>query len=123
MKYLDSQYFLLSGKKAKAAAKADAKRKAAAVQHKQKLEKEEKRKLVEASSTHIYDEEGEIVIEGEDGEAAKQEIKQLLEEENVVLVDETQAELLSYLDSLTGVPHVDDVLLNAIPVCAPWYLL
>ena len=52
-----------------------------------------------------------------------EEVKKLLEEENVALPDEDQMADLTYLDSLTGEPHPDDILLHAIPVCAPWTAL
>lgn len=57
------------------------------------------------------------------GDEEKNEIRRMLEEENVAVVDEDQSQLLTYLDSLTGQPHPDDVLMHAIPVCAPWAAL
>jgi hypothetical protein len=52
-----------------------------------------------------------------------QEIQQILDEENIALLDDEQTGDLTYLDSLTGQPHQDDILLFAIPVCAPWNAL
>ncbi|KAJ3280006.1 hypothetical protein HK104_000994 [Borealophlyctis nickersoniae] len=51
------------------------------------------------------------------------EVRRLLEEENVALPDEDQAANMSFLDSLTGEPHPSDILLHAVPVCAPWTAL
>ncbi|KAI8930079.1 hypothetical protein BC831DRAFT_508731 [Entophlyctis helioformis] len=48
------------------------------------------------------------------------EIKRILDEENVALPDDEQVANMSYLDSLTGQPHPDDILLHAVPMCAPW---
>jgi hypothetical protein len=50
------------------------------------------------------------------------EIQQILDEENIALPDDDLSDL-TYLDSLTGQPHQDDILLFAIPVCAPWNAL
>ena len=51
------------------------------------------------------------------------EIQRMLEEEKVAMVDENEVEDLSYLDSLTGNPVEDDILLACIPVCAPYEAL
>ncbi|KAI9193299.1 uncharacterized protein BJ171DRAFT_272433 [Polychytrium aggregatum] len=51
------------------------------------------------------------------------EVRRLLEEENVALLDDDQASNMTFLDSLTGQPHPDDNLLYAIPMCAPWAAL
>jgi len=53
----------------------------------------------------------------------KEEIQKILEEENVTDLNEEEKEKLTELDSLTGVPLPDDVLLFAIPVCAPYSVL
>ena len=52
-----------------------------------------------------------------------QEIQKILLEENIALPDDDQVGDLTYLDSLTGQPHPDDILLFSIPVCAPWIAL
>ncbi|KAJ1969600.1 hypothetical protein H4R35_006096 [Dimargaris xerosporica] len=46
------------------------------------------------------------------------EIQQILEEENIVPLD--PEENLSVLDTLTAQPFPDDILLFAVPVCAPY---
>ena len=51
------------------------------------------------------------------------EVKRMLEEENVALPDEDQIDDVTYLDTLTGEPHHSDILLHAVPVCAPWNAL
>ena len=49
-----------------------------------------------------------------------EEIQHIIEEENIQELDEDAKSQLSELDSVTGVPFSDDVLLFAIPVCAPY---
>lgn len=55
--------------------------------------------------------------------AEQQEIAALLAEENVELLDPEDRDRLTQLDSLTGAPSSDDVLLFAVPVCAPYSAL
>ncbi|KND01393.1 uncharacterized protein SPPG_03204, partial [Spizellomyces punctatus DAOM BR117] len=50
------------------------------------------------------------------------ELRRMLEEENVAFLPEEESNL-TFLDSLTGQPHPADILLHAIPVCAPWSAL
>ncbi len=52
--------------------------------------------------------------------AEQAEIRQLLAEENVEVLTEEDRDRLTQLDSLTGVPRGDDVLLFALPMCAPY---
>ena len=52
--------------------------------------------------------------------AEQAEIQQLLAEENVEVLTEEDRDCLTQLDSLTGVPRGDDVLLFALPMCAPY---
>ena len=47
-----------------------------------------------------------------------EEIKKLMEEENIQ--EDVETDKLDELDSLTGIPLPDDVLLFAIPVCGPY---
>ena len=55
--------------------------------------------------------------------AEQAEIAALLAEENVELLDPDDKDRLTQLDSLTGAPKQDDVLLFAVPVCAPYSAL
>ncbi|KAJ3168662.1 hypothetical protein HDU88_001555 [Geranomyces variabilis] len=49
------------------------------------------------------------------------EITRLLAEENILqLPEETD---MSFIDTLTGIPHHTDVVLHAVAVCAPWSAL
>lgn len=50
----------------------------------------------------------------------QEEIRKILEEENVALADDAS---LTEIDSLTGQPHPEDILLYAVPVCAPYQAL
>jgi hypothetical protein len=60
-------------------------------------------------------------------EAERAEISALLAQENVAELPyeggEAAAALLKELDSLTGCPRADDVLLYAVPVCGPYQAL
>ena len=53
----------------------------------------------------------------------KEEIQQILKDENIPILEEEQLESLMMLDELTGQPNEEDELLYAIPVCAPWACL
>ena len=55
--------------------------------------------------------------------AAEKEIAVLLAEENVRELGDDEREKLTELDSLTGCPTATDVLLYAVPVCAPYQAL
>ena len=55
--------------------------------------------------------------------AEQQEIVALLAEENVEVLEPEERDRLTQLDSLTGAPRPDDVLLFAVPVCAPYSAL
>ena len=60
--------------------------------------------------------------EGEEDadEDEKREIAELLAEEGVAVMDEADKERLTQLDELTGTPRPEDVILYALPVCAPY---
>lgn len=51
------------------------------------------------------------------------EVAAILEEENVELLPEAELQRLREIDSLTGVPKQGDILLHALPVCAPYSVL
>eukprot|EP01117_Protostelium_nocturnum_P006408 TRINITY_DN2310_c0_g4_i1.p1 TRINITY_DN2310_c0_g4~~TRINITY_DN2310_c0_g4_i1.p1 ORF type:complete len:1128 (-),score=530.66 TRINITY_DN2310_c0_g4_i1:37-3420(-) len=53
-------------------------------------------------------------------EEEQREIQQILEEENVNELEDDEKAKLAEIDSLTATPLPDDVLLFAIPVCAPY---
>ncbi|KAJ3012347.1 hypothetical protein HKX48_006333 [Thoreauomyces humboldtii] len=53
---------------------------------------------------------------------SQSEIVALLAEENILQLPDDSNDT-SYLDNLTGQPHHTDVLLHAVPVCAPWSAL
>ena len=56
----------------------------------------------------------EVAAEEED-----EEIRKILEDEQIQLLDESERASVSFLDALTGCPRADDVIQFAIPVCAP----
>jgi hypothetical protein len=51
--------------------------------------------------------------------AERAEVERILLDENVQQLDEDEQQALTYLDALTGQPQPTDVLLFALPVCAP----
>ncbi|KAI3649011.1 hypothetical protein MP228_006865 [Amoeboaphelidium protococcarum] len=61
--------------------------------------------------------------DADDLEEEQKEIERLNAEENIQILESEQMENLSLLDCLTGQPHEDDIILNAIPVCAPYITL
>jgi len=69
-----------------------------------------------AEKTHSDDQEQQNQLKEEE----KDEIRQIMQEENIQELEEDEKEKLTELDSLTGKPYQDDVLLFAIPVCAPY---
>ncbi|CAL8464758.1 g4293 [Coccomyxa elongata] len=61
-------------------------------------------------------------LQGKDSAEAK-EIAAILAEEKVELVPEEDKDKLHELDSFTGQPRPDDILLYALPMCAPYNAL
>ncbi|PSC75362.1 nuclear export mediator factor Nemf-like isoform X1 [Micractinium conductrix] len=51
------------------------------------------------------------------------EVAALLKEENVEALADEERDKLTQLDSLTGVPRGEDILLFAVPVCAPYQVM
>lgn len=82
---------------------------------KDKARKEFERKRAEPSQ----------VESGPQDNAAQQteEIKQMLKEENINVLEADEMANLSVLDSLTAQPIPEDMLHFAIPVCAPYTAL
>lgn len=93
--------------------------KKAKAQAARKLQLEELQKEREKRRTEVESQNPPQIVNKNE----TREIQKILEEENIVLADDDQTGDLTYLDSLTGQPHQDDVLLFAIPVCAPWNAL
>ena len=61
---------------------------------------------------------------GEEVDAEEaEEVRRLLEEENLQLLAEEDRARLTQLDALTATPHPEDVVLFALPVCAPYQVL
>lgn len=54
---------------------------------------------------------------------AEEEIAAIRAEENLVELSEEQRSRLTELDTLTGSPQAEDVLLYAVPVCGPYNAL
>ncbi|OLN85766.1 Ribosome quality control complex subunit 2 [Colletotrichum chlorophyti] len=55
--------------------------------------------------------------------AEHEEIRRLMNEEGVDVLDPEEMSKMTLLDSLVGTPLVGDEILEAIPVCAPWNAL
>ncbi|GBB97847.1 hypothetical protein RclHR1_03090005 [Rhizophagus clarus] len=66
--------------------------------------------------------EEKLASDVKNGEEAE-EIRQLLKEENITLLEPETMESLTVLDTLTGLPLPEDNLLFAVPVCAPYVCL
>ena len=62
-----------------------------------------------------------ISVMQEENESA--EVAAILEEEHVELLPDAELQRLREIDALTGVPRAGDVLLHALPVCAPYSVL
>lgn len=58
--------------------------------------------------------------DAQDSTKEKEDFASLLAEEGVEELEEEVAGRLTQLDELTGIPRPEDVLLHAIPVCAPY---
>lgn len=67
-----------------------------------------------AADAEAGDDAVEEALSAED----EDEVKQILAEENVAIVDEDLQ--LTFLDALTGCPLPQDILLHAVPVCGPY---
>ncbi len=52
--------------------------------------------------------------------AEHEEIRRMMREEGVELLDADESEKTTPLDTLVGTPMVGDEIIEAIPVCAPW---
>ncbi|KAI7842328.1 hypothetical protein COHA_003968 [Chlorella ohadii] len=59
--------------------------------------------------------------QGDEDDAA--EVAALLREENLEALADEEREKLTQLDQLTGQPRTDDILLYAVPVCAPYQVM
>ncbi|ORZ14664.1 fibronectin-binding protein A N-terminus-domain-containing protein [Absidia repens] len=84
-------------------------------------EREERRKQKEAESDAIPIGDknlNESVLGTKINET--EDIRQLLKEENITMLDGEELASLTSLDSLTATPLPDDILHFAIPVCAPY---
>ncbi|RHZ69460.1 hypothetical protein Glove_283g31 [Diversispora epigaea] len=87
--------------------------------------KNEPKKSENISDNLLFQYQNELdenLADGPKNEEAE-EIRQLLKEENIKVLETETLENLTVLDSLTGVPLPDDILLFAVPVCAPYISL
>jgi len=55
--------------------------------------------------------------------AEREELRRIMAEEKITLLEEQELSQLSEIDALTGSPLPHDVLLFAVPVCAPYNAL
>ncbi|CAG8485631.1 4905_t:CDS:10 [Diversispora eburnea] len=92
----------------------------------EKPTKNDPKKSENISDNLLFQYQNELEVEnladGPKNEEAE-EIRQLLKEENIKVLENETLENLTVLDSLTGVPLPDDILLFAVPVCAPYIAL
>jgi hypothetical protein len=87
------------------------------------ITKEERQKQIEEEQKKKQEELERQRIENEKKRKEREEIKKLMEEENIQYMDEDDLKKLSEIDTLTGQPRDDDIILFAIPVCAPYISL
>ncbi|CAG8474262.1 7196_t:CDS:2 [Acaulospora morrowiae] len=67
--------------------------------------------------------ENNNLVDDIENEEDAEEVRQLLREENIIVLEAEELENLTVLDFLTGTPLPDDILLFAVPVCAPYISL
>ncbi|KAF9213412.1 hypothetical protein BGZ59_005383 [Podila verticillata] len=70
------------------------------------------------SAEGVENEDDENVVLGPDDDA--EEVRRLLQEENIKMLEPEDFENLTVLDGLTGKPIPSDILQFAVPVCAPY---
>ncbi|KAJ8661496.1 hypothetical protein O0I10_002762 [Lichtheimia ornata] len=111
------------GKKAKREAQAKAERlakeKELAERKAAAAAKEAERKAAEAAAAK-QEQDHEQVDEEQHGEEDTEQIRQMLKEENITMLEEDEVANLSVLDSMTPNPLPEDIIHFAIPVCAPY---
>ncbi|KAG2182712.1 hypothetical protein INT44_005692 [Umbelopsis vinacea] len=92
---------------------------------KEKAKQEYERKRAEAAEA--ADEAAAAPVKTRETRAEKkqqtEEIKQMLKEENITVLEADEIANLSVLDSLTAQPVPEDILHFAIPICAPYTAL
>jgi len=111
------------GKKAKKEAQAKAESLARQLS-KEKAKQEYERKRAESATTEPKAEDKPKTRQTASERAQQsEEIKQLLKEENINVLEADEMANLSVLDSLTAKPIPEDILHFAIPVCAPYSAL
>jgi len=80
-------------------------------------EEEQHVAAVDATSTlNVAKKEHESIPSARDAE----DIADLMAEEGIGMLDESEKEKLTMLDELTGCPRSEDTVLFAVPVCAPY---
>ncbi|KAI7860665.1 hypothetical protein BDC45DRAFT_429820 [Circinella umbellata] len=107
------------GKKAKKEAQLKAEKLAREKEREKQRAAMEAAREAEAEAAAEIDANQIVTEEGED----KEEIRKLLKEENITMLEEDEAANLSILDSVTPNPLAEDIIHFAIPVCAPYTAL
>lgn len=62
----------------------------------------------------------EVLMDDKANEDEREEVRRLLQEENIRMLEPEETENLTVLDGLTGMPVATDILQFAVPVCAPY---
>ncbi|RKP10357.1 hypothetical protein THASP1DRAFT_27876 [Thamnocephalis sphaerospora] len=95
-----------------------------AAEEEEEEEEEEISPAAEAQSLDDSDIENDTPEAGQLEDAEEQEeVRRLMAEENIKVLEDEDKENLSFLDALVGSPLPDDILHFAIPVCAPYAAL
>ncbi|KAI8354448.1 fibronectin-binding protein A N-terminus-domain-containing protein [Mortierella sp. GBAus27b] len=73
-----------------------------------------------AEETTNADADADVAPAGLADEDEREEVRRLLQEENIKMLEPEETENLTVLDGLTGKPVPTDILQFAVPVCAPY---
>ncbi len=71
----------------------------------------------------VEDTEESNAINEEELQRERDEVAEILASEGVAMLDDADRERLTQLDELTGMPRPEDVILYAVPVCAPYHVV
>ncbi|KAF9281020.1 hypothetical protein BGZ68_006891 [Mortierella alpina] len=75
---------------------------------------------LEAAEEAVEDPDAAPPIDANANEDEAEEVRRLLQEENIKMLEPEESENLTVLDGLTGRPLPTDILQFAVPVCAPY---
>ena len=77
----------------------------------------------DGSPTKIDNDDDGDNDEDNDAERERDEVAEVLASEGISVLEDAEKERLTQLDELTGVPRPEDVVLYAVPMCAPYQVV